>query len=208
MLGIIMFKPDFQSLHDGFRIGLVGKLEVVPFEGFDEAVRQPFNFVRRRFAVTEPIFNSLHHKTSHKSGVDSLRRPAPVYDLLVTAIQGKDNANPLAVVAGYFESVRKRGLVAVFDRHGAVMAPCIDGLAALSVRQQTVGPHGAINRFVIGSAALNIDALVTQDAPDAEMALGCKVLDHFLDVIKKLRAIGYGRWLAALSNPISVSPKS
>ena len=36
MPGIVLFEPDFQSLHDGFRIGLVGKLGVVPFEGFDE----------------------------------------------------------------------------------------------------------------------------------------------------------------------------
>ena len=36
-----MFEPDFQSLHDGFRIKLVDKLGVVPFERFNEALDHP-----------------------------------------------------------------------------------------------------------------------------------------------------------------------
>ena len=156
-------------------------------------IRKPLHFVGCSLTSAKPIFNSLHHQISNKISVDPFGRSHPAHDFSITAVEGKRNTNLFTVITPNFKAVRTPTDVAAIDRDRALMFSGVYRPAAVSIEQQVMVSHYAINPF--GADAVNsvVDTLMAQDAPNTSIPIGAEIFNHCTDVSKQRRVVRLGR---------------
>ncbi len=157
--------------------------------------------MRRSLTSAKPIFNSLHHQISNKISVDPFGRSHPAHDLSVTAVQGKCDTNLFTVITPDFEAVRAPTSIALIDSDRTFMLSRLHRPAVMSIKQQVVISHNAINPFGANTMNPVINALMTQDAPYATVPVGTEIFNNCTNVSKQHRVIRPGR------RPSSVRPR-
>ncbi len=156
-------------------------------------IRKPLHFVGRSLTSAKQIFNSLHHQISNKISVDPFGRSHPAHDFSVTAVQGKRDANLFTVITPDFEPVRAPTSIALIDSDRPLMLSRAHWPAAMSIKQQVVISHDAMNPV--------INALITQDTPYATIPVGAEIFNNCTDVSKHRRVVRFRR------RPPSVRPR-
>ena len=108
------------------------------------------------------------------------------HGLAVAAVQGKGDADALAVVAADLETVGAPAAVALVHRDAAIMSA---GLAAcMTLQEQAVFLHHPPDPLMVGGWwSTLLRSLASQDGMDAAIAVGRHIGDHDLDVREQIR---------------------
>ena len=86
-------------------------------------VRQPLDRRWKSIHQAEAAFDAFHHQIADVAAVNAACGGHPGDRLAVTAVEGKNDAHPLAIIATDLEPIRAPADVGPINRDATVMAP-------------------------------------------------------------------------------------
>lgn len=108
------------------------------------------------------------------------------HGLAIAAVQGKGDADALAVVAADLEPIGAPAAIAFVHRDAAIMSARLTG--CMTLQEQAVLLHHPPDPFVVGGwEAVLLRSLASQDGMDAAIAIGRQIGDHRLDAREQIR---------------------
>jgi hypothetical protein len=122
---------------------------------------------------------------AHVLGGDAAGGGDIAHRLPVTAIEREGDPHFLAIVAADLEAVRAPTGVADLDGDLPVVSPLF-AAAAMTLEQQTVKLHDAVDALRIGRCALVSFRLAAEQSMDPPIAIGRKIGDQPADIGDKL----------------------
>jgi hypothetical protein len=103
------------------------------------------------------------------------------HGLTITAVEREGDADLLAIVAGDLETIGAPAAVACLDRDLAIV-PSFLTAPAMSLKQQALKLHDAVDALGIGRCAPVLFGLATQQRVNAAIAVGRQIQDERADV--------------------------
>src|SRR5262249_23434560 len=143
----------------------------VPGDVGRAVVRQPFDRLGQFVDQPEAALDAFDHQIADVGAANAAGGRHPGDRLAVAAVQCEGDAHLLAIVAAYLEPVRAPSRVGAVDRDAAIM-PAFLPATGMSLEQQTVRLHDAIDPLHVHCRAALFATLTPEQRVDAAVAVG------------------------------------
>ncbi len=126
---------------------------------------------------------------SHQVASDAAGGCHPAHRFPITAIQRKGDPHPFAIVTGDLEAVRAPTPITSAYRDTAVMAARVKRASGVSLKQQPILPHDAVDVLMVDPLSSGVLTPPIDQRPGASVAIGRQCSDLTRDLGHKFAVI-------------------